>query len=86
MATTTEERIFIVQTLDGGMQRKSTKFLAQQKEVFFAKNADFTHRLGGVAKALGYEILGAKLATYTTTSSSTSSSSSSTTSSSTTTA
>ena len=54
MATTTEERIYIVPAFDGGMQRRSTKFLAQQREVLFAKNTDFQYKLGGIAKALGY--------------------------------
>lgn len=55
MATTTEERIHIITSFDAGMQRRTTKFLAQQSEVFFAKNVDFQYRLGGIAKALGYE-------------------------------
>jgi hypothetical protein len=54
MATTTEERIHIVTSFDAGMQRRTTKFLNQANEVYFAKNADFQHTLGGISKALGY--------------------------------
>lgn len=55
MATTSEERVHTVTSFDAGMQRKTTRFLAQPNEVFFAKNADFNFILGGITKALGYE-------------------------------
>ena len=53
--TTTEERIDLVSSFDAGMQRRTTRFLSQPNEVFFAKNTDFQYLLGGIAKALGYE-------------------------------
>lgn len=62
MATTNEERIYVVPALDGGMQVRSTKFLVQQKEVKLAKNADFQYRLGAIAKALGYQKKGNTIA------------------------
>lgn len=55
MATTNEERIYIATAFDGGMQRRSTKFFRNEAEVYFAKNADFQYRVGGISKALGYE-------------------------------
>jgi len=36
-------------------------FLNQPNEVYFAKNADFQHILGGITKALGYEKKGATI-------------------------
>lgn len=62
MATTTEERIDTVTSFDAGMQRRTTRFLSQPNEVFFAKNTDFQHILGGITKALGYEKKGATIA------------------------
>ncbi len=86
--TNNEEKLLIIQSLDGGVQNNTTEFLPQKSEIKFGKNIDPTFRLGGIAKSLGYSKKGATLAHYsTTTSTSTSSStsSSSTSSSSTTT-
>lgn len=86
MATTNEERVYIVPSFDAGMQRRASKFLTVQAEIYFGKNIDLQNVLGAISKSLGYQQLGGLVNTYTTTSTSTSTSSSSTTSSSTTTA
>jgi hypothetical protein len=58
MATTSEEKIHIVPSFDGGMQRKTTSFIRLQTELLLAKNVDLQYVLGGIAKALGYDNLG----------------------------
>jgi len=55
MATTNEEKLLIIPSLDQGVQMNTTEFLPQKSEIRFGKNIDLTFRLGGIAKALGYD-------------------------------
>lgn len=83
MATKNEEKLLIIPSLDGGVQTQTTEFLPQKSEIKKGINIDPTFRLGGIAKALGYNNKGAALVQHTsTTSTSTSTSTSSSTSSS----
>src|SRR3990167_2629187 len=59
--TTNEERVDVAVSFDAGMQRRTTRFLSQPNEVFFAKNTDFQYLLGGITKALCYEKKGATI-------------------------
>lgn len=83
MATTNDEKLLIIPSLDQGVQMQSTEFLAQKSEIRKGVNIDPTYRLGGIAKSLGYSILGLELATYATSTSTSTSTTSSTSSSST---
>src|SRR3990167_10669922 len=55
MDTTNEEKLLIIPSLDGGVQMQTTEFLPQKSEIKLGKNIDLTFRLGGIAKALGYD-------------------------------
>lgn len=58
MDTDINERIFIIPSLDGGMQTATTSFLRQKNQLVLGKNINLRYKLGGIAKALGYEKLG----------------------------
>ena len=63
MATTNEERVFIVPSFDGGMQRRSSPFQDRINELKLAKNVDLQQILGAITKALGYTQLGSNIRT-----------------------
>ncbi len=54
MATSTEERVLLIPSLDGGMQERSTEFVAGKTECRFIKNANPVITLGALTKVLGY--------------------------------
>lgn len=59
---TQDEKVYIVPTFDGGMQRRTTMFLRAQNELLLAKNTDLQYMLGGIAKCLGYTQKGNEIA------------------------
>ena len=84
MSTNINESLYEREAIPGGIQRKTTKFLQDTKEVDLAINASF-ERIGGVQKTLGMSQIGNSLTvtSTSTTSTSTSTSTSSSTSTST---
>lgn len=62
MATTNNERTHTISSYDGGVQRRSTRFLTRQNELRMSINSDLQRVLGGISKSLGYEQLGNAIA------------------------
>lgn len=75
--TQSDEQVFEIPDLSGGMQVASTEFLSKGNELDLAQNTDFGE-IGGVGKALGYTQNGSNLTSTTSTSTSTSTTSTST--------
>lgn len=72
----TNEKILTVEEL-GGIQRKTSRFLMQKKDLWDAQNVS-ADEVGSIKKRLGYTQRGSKLTSTTTTSTSTSTTTTST--------
>lgn len=70
-------KIFVIDDLSKGVQRKSTRFQQAPSEVNTAENISFD-AIGGFSKKLGYSQQGSDLTTTTTTSTSSSTTTTST--------
>jgi hypothetical protein len=78
MPTNINEKAYQVYSLDGGIQRKSTRFVKKANQVDLAVNADFS-RIGGVQKIKGYDRFGNTITTSSSSSTSTTTSTTTTT-------
>jgi len=54
MATANQEKIFLIPSLDGGMQQRTTEFVSGKTECKFIKNANTIGKLGALTKVPGY--------------------------------
>jgi len=61
MATTNSEKIHIAPSFEGGVQRRTTKFLRKVNEFVKGVNVDLQRVLGGIAKSKGYAKLGSTI-------------------------
>lgn len=76
-STSSNEQVFEIDDLSGGMQVTTTPFQKKENELDYAENADYGE-VGGVGKALGYAQSGSDLTSTTSTSTSTSTTTTST--------
>lgn len=77
MPTPQTEEFKTIENMSRGVQRRTTRFIAQDGEVWNASNARFS-TIGGVSKSLGYTQRAANLTTTTSTSTSSSTTTTST--------